>query len=246
MASLARSYLLRSVQRRALGPLARENAGMMRPWTATGAVTVANGDSRAGEWLAAESRFGRVFRDNDASSVDSMGTTVTAVASSTCGAVLGAAEAAWAEVEAVVRAALDGSNSSNSPMPALAGGWAVDGELSGLDRLRGSMDGQAGKVDGLSDALESLQWNQLLAVPKRKTSYMRKRIRQNAREKQLRNIHHFYPCTKCEKGLLKLRHHLCPCDMEKVNMRKGVVTRVAYGNAGQPQGSAAGKKKSSE
>lgn len=36
-----------------------------------------------------------------------------------------------------------------------------------------------------------------------------------------------YPCPKCEKGYMKVRHHLCPCDQEKVNAT-GVV-KVRYG-----------------
>jgi hypothetical protein len=37
----------------------------------------------------------------------------------------------------------------------------------------------------------------------------------------------FYPCPKCDKGLLKLRHHVCPCDQEKIGAN-GIV-RVTYG-----------------
>ena len=58
-------------------------------------------------------------------------------------------------------------------------------------------------------------------------SYSKTRQRVNAPNKRIKNISHFYPCMKCDKGLLKLRHHLCPCDLEKVNAKN--VVRVAYG-----------------
>jgi hypothetical protein len=35
-----------------------------------------------------------------------------------------------------------------------------------------------------------------------------------------------YPCPKCEKGMMKLRHHICPCDQDKIGAA-GVV-RVTY------------------
>ena len=40
-------------------------------------------------------------------------------------------------------------------------------------------------------------------------------------------IQHFYPCPKCEKGLLKLRHHLCPCDQDTCNAQAVVKVRAA-------------------
>lgn len=73
----------------------------------------------------------------------------------------------------------------------------------------------------------------LLPVQK---SYSRTRQRFNNPAKQLKNIAHFYPCMRCDRGLLKLRHHLCPCDLEKVKAKN--VVRVAYGEgplAGDPQ-----------
>jgi len=36
----------------------------------------------------------------------------------------------------------------------------------------------------------------------------------------------FYPCPKCDKGFLKLRHHLCPCDQEAINAK--AVVKVPY------------------
>lgn len=42
-------------------------------------------------------------------------------------------------------------------------------------------------------------------------------------------VQHAYPCPKCAKGLIKLRHHLCPCDQEALNCR--AVVKVRYGIA---------------
>jgi hypothetical protein len=39
----------------------------------------------------------------------------------------------------------------------------------------------------------------------------------------------FYPCPKFDKSLLKLRHHLCPCDQEKANI--GGIVKHAYAAA---------------
>ena len=52
--------------------------------------------------------------------------------------------------------------------------------------------------------------------------------------KRVKNAAHFYPCMRCDKGLLKLRHHLCPCDLEKVKAKN--VVRVSYGDKGPLQG----------
>lgn len=58
-------------------------------------------------------------------------------------------------------------------------------------------------------------------------SKAKSRERRNAYQKRLKNISHFYPCPKCEDGFLKLRHHLCPCDMEKIGQG---VPKIRYGN----------------
>jgi ribosomal protein L32 len=55
------------------------------------------------------------------------------------------------------------------------------------------------------------------AVPKRKSSYSRKRKRQMSPIWGKHDLQNFYPCPKCPKGLVKLRHHICPCDQEKAN-----------------------------
>jgi ribosomal protein L32 len=70
----------------------------------------------------------------------------------------------------------------------------------------------------------------LLAVPKRKTSVSRRRIRQNDTSKQLKNVEHFYPCPKCEHGYLKLRHHLCPCEMRKLGVAHEQESYGSYRN----------------
>lgn len=49
-------------------------------------------------------------------------------------------------------------------------------------------------------------------------SYSRKRQRQMNPLNAAKNVQNFYPCPKCEKGLVKLRHHLCPCDQSKINV----------------------------
>ena len=67
-------------------------------------------------------------------------------------------------------------------------------------------------------------------------SYSRTRQRVNAPNKRIKDIHHFYPCMRCDRGLLKLRHHLCPCDLEKVKAKN--IIRVSYGEgprAGAPK-----------
>ncbi len=79
-------------------------------------------------------------------------------------------------------------------------------------------------------ALEDAVW---LAVPKRKTSYAKKRQRQMSPHYARKDLTNFYPCPKCEKGLLKLRHHICPCDQLKLNVSgvKQVRWRQAGGRA---------------
>lgn len=46
-------------------------------------------------------------------------------------------------------------------------------------------------------------------------------MRACACSKQLKNLQHFYVCDRCDRGLLKLRHNLCPCDMEKAHLNAG-------------------------
>ena len=54
--------------------------------------------------------------------------------------------------------------------------------------------------------------------PRAQKSYSRKRQRQMNPLNAAKNVQNFYPCPKCEKGLVKLRHHLCPCDQSKINV----------------------------
>jgi len=46
----------------------------------------------------------------------------------------------------------------------------------------------------------------------------------------------FYPCPKCDKGFLKLRHHLCPCDQEAINAKS--VVKIKYAAATPAKGAA--------
>ena len=65
-------------------------------------------------------------------------------------------------------------------------------------------------------------------MPKRKPSYSVKRKRQmNPHAAVESELHHAYPCPKCDKGYIKLRHHLCPCDQEKLNCK--AVVKVRFG-----------------
>jgi ribosomal protein L32 len=105
------------------------------------------------------------------------------------------------------------------PSPVLAGfegahdGEDADSAVSLSDVVgRLARRGQSG-LEALSDAI----W---LAVPKRKTSYSKKRHRQMNPRYAPQNALNFYPCPKCDTPggpFLKLRHHLCPCDQEKLN-----------------------------
>ena len=87
-------------------------------------------------------------------------------------------------------------------------GTNAGGFVGALLRRRGTLGAS------LSDLASSI-W---LAVPKRKKSYSRKRQRQLNPRYAATDVQNFYPCPKCEKGLLKLRHHVCPCDQEKANV----------------------------
>ena len=90
---------------------------------------------------------------------------------------------------------------------------------SGAGGLVGSLvrRGAAGAARARA-SLSELAASIWLAVPKRKKSYSRKRQRQLNPRYAATDVQNFYPCPKCEKGLLKLRHHVCPCDQEKANV----------------------------
>ena len=109
-----------------------------------------------------------------------------------------------------------------SRLAELAAGSGAGGAF--LERLRrrgggSGDDGGGGRAAGaggaLEDALGGAVW---LAVPKRKTSYSKKRQRQMSPHYAREDLTNFYPCPKCDKGLLKLRHHICPCDQMKLNV----------------------------
>jgi len=112
----------------------------------------------------------------------------------------------------------------------LAGGGSGAAE-SLLGRLlrrmgpQGSLQRSGG--GGLIEALTNHLW---MAVPKRKTSYSTKRQRQMNPLYARKNLLNFYPCPKCDKDFLKLRHHLCPCDQEKANISGVKKARWAAAN----------------
>ena len=118
-----------------------------------------------------------------------------------------------------LRAASAPASSAQSaawPQPSLA--------LAGLPPLRADDD------DGDGAACSAPSWTEAIwrAVPKRKPSYSVKRQRQmNPAAQNERELHHAYPCPKCDRGYIKLRHHLCPCDAEKLNCK--AVVKVRYG-----------------
>ena len=87
--------------------------------------------------------------------------------------------------------------------------------LERLLRRGGGGGGGDGGAGGAAAAWEDAVW---LAVPKRRTSYSKKRQRQMSPHYARKEITSFYPCPKCDKGLLKLRHHICPCDQVKLNV----------------------------
>ena len=55
-------------------------------------------------------------------------------------------------------------------------------------------------------------------------------LRDDSRSKE-EVISHIYPCPKCSKGLLKMRHHICPCDQDKLGSN-GVVRISSSGEKG--------------
>ena len=114
------------------------------------------------------------------------------------------AEAGGAEEEGE-----EGGSSGSSSGSSSSGGSGLGGLLGRLLRPSGARSG------GLLEALTSHVW---MAVPKRKTSYSRKRQRQMNPLYARKNLLNFYPCPKCDKDFLKLRHHLCPCDQEKAKI----------------------------
>ena len=78
------------------------------------------------------------------------------------------------------------------------------------------------------------------AVPKRKPSYSVKRQRQmNPAQALDRELQHAYPCPKCDRGYIKLRHHLCPCDAVALNCK--AVVKVRFGVRRRPRPQAAGE-----
>jgi len=144
---------------------------------------------------------------------------------------------AWPPL-ALEAACAGGGGGAPSPvsrwLPRLPGGarlggareWGVGGALLGPLLRRGG-EGEGGGCAGLEDAV----W---LAVPKRKTSYSKKRQRQMSPHYARKDVTHFYPCPKCDKGLLKLRHHICPCDQVKLNVSG--VKQVRKGREGAVKG----------
>ena len=145
----------------------------------------------------------------------------------------GGAQAAWAVAGAGGFADGEGGGEDEAADEEGAGeGAAGGGGLLGR-LLPGAARGGGG---GLLEALTGHIW---MAVPKRKTSYSRKRQRQMNPLYARSNLLNFYPCPKCEKGFLKLRHHLCPCDQEKAHISgvkrvrvRGAGRRGAGGRAG--------------
>ena len=96
----------------------------------------------------------------------------------------------------------------------------------------GDGDGDGGLAGAASPSPSPLSWSTwLMAVPKRRHSHSRKRHRQSNPLYQEAALAHTYPCPKCDRGLVKMRHHLCPCDQDKVGAA-GVV-RVSYGSSSQ-------------
>ena len=102
---------------------------------------------------------------------------------------------------------------NNGEMDEGADAGSNAGGLVGALLRRGAL-GAARARSSLSELAASI-W---LAVPKRKKSYSRKRQRQLNPRYAATDVQNFYPCPKCEKGLLKLRHHVCPCDQELANV----------------------------
>ncbi|KAA0172308.1 hypothetical protein FNF27_06107 [Cafeteria roenbergensis] len=97
--------------------------------------------------------------------------------------------------------------------------------------LEGAMASTSGSDMGSSaaaDPLEVFRQALWLAVPKRKKSYSRKRMRQMDSSKQAVNKQHFYPCPNCDEGWLKLRHHLCVCAMKKLRIPVPKRDKVRY------------------
>ena len=121
-------------------------------------------------------------------------------------------------------AALAGADSCG-PLPwlrrseAAAGSEEEELEAGEQQRSGASSGGLAGLLlRRPGSALGALAESIWLAVPKRKKSYSKKRQRQMNPLYASKNVQNFYPCPKCEKGFLKLRHHVCPCDQERANV----------------------------
>lgn len=96
------------------------------------------------------------------------------------------------------------------------------------DADMGTADADAdnlGENSGTAPAWAEALWR--MAVPKRKPSYSVKRKRQmNPAQQNEKELLHAYPCPKCDRGLIKLRHHLCPCDQEKLNCKAVVKVKL--------------------
>ena len=66
-------------------------------------------------------------------------------------------------------------------------------------------------------------------------------MRQFNPQSELKDKQSFYPCPKCDKGLLKEHHNLCPCDMKKIGMahvetKYGSYTNKDSGSSGKGSG----------
>lgn len=133
-----------------------------------------------------------------------------------------------------------------SPGPA----WGLPRTSAEDSASEGEEGGGAGSWWKRVSDLEALKQSIWFAVPKRKSSYSRKRKRQLNPLYAAQDIQHFYPCPKCTKGLLKLRHHICPCDQEAMNyvgvkkvsyasLRRAEAAAPATPGAGEPSPSRA-------
>jgi len=111
------------------------------------------------------------------------------------------------------------------PPPHRFGGLELAGFGAGGAPDEGDGGGAAAAAAAAASPLSWSTW--LMAVPKRRHSHSRKRHRQSNPLYQEQAVAHMYPCPKCDKGLVKLRHHLCPCDQDRAGAN-GVV-RVTYG-----------------
>jgi ribosomal protein L32 len=139
------------------------------------------------------------------------------------------ARACVAWLRAAASAPASSALSAAWPQPSLA--------LAGLPPLRVDDCDDAGGGAPAAPSWTEAIWR---AVPKRKPSYSVKRQRQmNPAAQNERELHHAYPCPKCDRGYIKLRHHLCPCDAEKLNCK--AVVKVRFGIRRRSRGAAEGE-----